>query len=199
MTAANQLFHMHHDPAEMVGRRERLGVRLLIVADGAFVFGMIFSYLYLRNLDSNHGWRPMGVQPLSASTSWMLALPFIVVMALHAFGTQNPATRRTQTVLAFAVLAIGAYAQLVTLNGAPLTDAESGGFAGAYLSTWALLGGANLFHYLLSGFIALGLMIRTMRGHVDPELEVWRMRTAQSWFTWAAISASACALTLMLG
>lgn len=199
MTAADQLFHMHHDPAEMVGRRERLGVRLLIVADGAFVFGMIFSYLYLRNLDSNHGWRPTGVQALSTATSWMLALPFIVVMALHAFGSRNPATRRTQTVLAFAVLVIGAYAQLLSLNGASLTDSESGSFVGAYLSMWALMGGANLFHYLLSGFIALGLMIRTMRGHVDPELEVWRMRTAQSWFTWAAISASACALTLMLG
>lgn len=199
MTASDQMFHMHHDSAEMVGRRERLGVRLLLVADGAFVFGMIFSYLYLRNLDSNHGWRPMGVQALSASTSWLLALPFIVVMALHAFGLRHPATRRTQSALAVAVLVIGAYIQVVTLSGAPLMDTQNGGFAGAYLSTWALMGGANLFHYLLSGFIALGLMIRTMRGHVDPELEVWRMRTAQSWFTWAAVSASACALTLMLG
>ena len=199
MTATDQVFHMHHDPAEMVGRRERLGVRLLIVADGAFVFGMIFSYLYLRNLDAHHGWRPMGVQPLSGATSYLLALPFIIVMAMHAFGSQRPATRRTQSALMFAVLVVGAYAQIVTLNNAPLTDPETGRFLGAYLSTWALMGGANLFHYLLSGFIALGLMLRSVRGHVDPELEVWRMRTAQSWFTWAAISASACALTLILG
>ena len=47
-------FHIHHDSAEKVGRRERLGVRLLIVADGAFVFGMIFSWFYLRNLNENN-------------------------------------------------------------------------------------------------------------------------------------------------
>jgi hypothetical protein len=34
-------FHVHHDAPEVVGRRERLGVRLLIVADGAFLFGMM--------------------------------------------------------------------------------------------------------------------------------------------------------------
>ena len=52
MSAETQ-FHVHHDAPEVVGRRERLGVRLLIVADGAFVFGMIFSYFYLRNLNAN--------------------------------------------------------------------------------------------------------------------------------------------------
>jgi len=49
-------FHVHHDSPEAIGRRERLGVRLLIVADGAFLFGMIFSYFYLRNLNVNGGW-----------------------------------------------------------------------------------------------------------------------------------------------
>ena len=37
------------DAPEVVGRRERLGVRLLIVADGAFLFGMLFTYFYLKN------------------------------------------------------------------------------------------------------------------------------------------------------
>lgn len=199
MTTTEPVFHMHHDPAEMVGRRERLGVRLLIVADGALVFGLIFSYLYMRNLDANHAWRPEGVEPLSTVTSWMLALPFVVAMALHAFGSQQPSARRSTSMLALAVLVLGSYLQVLVLSSAPLLDPESGRFDGAYLSMWGLLGGANLFHYLLSGFIALGLMLRAFRGRVDPELEVWRMRTAQSWFTWAAVSAAACALTLLLG
>ncbi len=199
MTTLDQQFHMHHDSAEMVGRRERLGVRLLIVADGAFVFGMIFSYLYLRNLDSNHGWRPSGVQALSSTSSWLTALPFVAAMLLHAVGSQRSEARRSMAILVFAVLVVGFYAQFVQLNNAPLINPDTGQFMGAYLSTWALIGGANLFHYLLSGFIALGLLLRSFRARVDPELEVWRMRTAQSWFTWAAISACATALTLMLG
>ena len=43
--SADTQFHVHHDAPEVVGRRERLGVRLLIVADGAFVFGMIFTFV----------------------------------------------------------------------------------------------------------------------------------------------------------
>ncbi len=42
-TTSHTEFHIHHDAPAVVGRRERLGVRLLIVADGAFVVGMIFS------------------------------------------------------------------------------------------------------------------------------------------------------------
>ena len=51
-------FHVHHDSDAAVGRRERLGVRLLIVADGAFLASMIFSYFYLRNLNNNNAWLP---------------------------------------------------------------------------------------------------------------------------------------------
>ena len=49
--SADTQFHVHHDAPEIVGRRERLGVRLLIVADGAFLFGMLFTFFYLKNLN----------------------------------------------------------------------------------------------------------------------------------------------------
>mgnify|MGYP003346941836 CR=1 FL=1 len=53
--SADTQFHVHHDAPEVVGRRERLGVRLLIVADGAFLFGMIFTFFYLKNLNNGGG------------------------------------------------------------------------------------------------------------------------------------------------
>ena len=57
--ATHTEFHVHHDSPEKVGRRERLGVRLLIVADGSFLFGIIFSWFYLRNLNVNNAWLPL--------------------------------------------------------------------------------------------------------------------------------------------
>ena len=60
---------MHHDAPEVVGRRERLGVRLIILADGAFVFSMIFSYFYLRNLNVNNGWLPADGHTLALSVA----------------------------------------------------------------------------------------------------------------------------------
>jgi hypothetical protein len=52
-----------------------------------------------------------------------------------------------------------------------------------------------MFHYIVAGFIALGLVIRSRRATVDPILESWRIRTAASWFTWVAVSGIACAIT----
>ena len=77
-------------------------------------------------------------------------------------------------------------------------DGDSGkvfGFEGSYSSSWVLIAGANMFHYILATFISLGLVIRARRAEVDPILEKWRLRTAGSWFTWIAISGIACAIT----
>ena len=69
---------IHHDPPAVVGRRERLGVRLLIVADGSFVFAMIFTYFYLRNLNLNDGWLPNGAHTFSTASSWIAVAPLVV-------------------------------------------------------------------------------------------------------------------------
>ena len=198
MSATTHQFHMHHDPADQVGKRERLGVRLLILADGSFVFGMIFSYLYLRNLDVNGGWLPNNGTVMDMQSGWMVALPFIVAAISHALGTTAKAGFKFLSLITLGSLAYGSYLQYLQLSAMPFLNPETGHLEGAYASTWLLMGGANMFHYGLSIFLALGLAIRAYRSKVEAELEAWRLATAQSWFTWAAISASACALTLML-
>ena len=77
-------------------------------------------------------------------------------------------------------------------------EARGTAFDGAYASSWVLLAGANVFHYILGSFIALGLFLRRRRANVDPILEHWRQMTAGSWFTWIAISGFLCALTLSI-
>ena len=190
-------FHIHHDAPEVVGRRERLGVRLLIVADGAFLFGMIFSYFYLRNLNTNNGWFPHGAHRFSAASGWVVALPFIVAAISHRIGLVQRALARTTTVVTLLALLVGLYLQWHQLAHMPFIIHDEGGgfsFTGGYASSWVLLAGANLFHYILGGFIALGLVLRHGRTQVDPTLELWRGRTAGSWFTWIAVAAIASAL-----
>ena len=189
-------FHIHHDAPEVVGRRERLGVRLLIVADGAFVASMIFSYFYLRGLNANGAWVPKGGHTLSASTGWIATLPFVVAAIVHKIGTRNR-SNATAGIVLLAML-VGAYIQWHQLATMPFIAKDDGGrhfFEGAYASNWVVLGGANLFHYFVGTFIALGLFIRGFRAKVDPTLEHWRQLTASSWFTWIAISGVLCAIT----
>lgn len=191
-------FHVHHDSPEAIGRRERLGVRLLIVADGAFLFAMIFSWFYLRNLDVNHAWLPKGVHTFSSTSGWIAAAGLIVAALIHRLGERNRTSRNVTSVVVLIALLIGGYYQWHQMAHMPFIAHDSAGrpfYNGAYASNWVLVAGANMFHYLIGAFIALGLVLRGYRAKVDPVLEEWRQRTAGSWFTWIAIAAILCAIT----
>ncbi len=193
--SADTQFHVHHDSPEVRGRRERLGVRLLIVADGAFVFGLIFSYFYLRNLDANGGWLPKGAHYMSALSGWWTAVPLAIAALAHRTGERRRDSFKALSIITLVALLAGAYYQWHQLAHMPFIVKDTGGFEGAYASMWVLIAGANMFHYLLGSFIALGLVLRNGRAKVDAVLETWRLRTAGSWFTWIAISGVACAIT----
>jgi len=189
-------FHIHHDAPAVVGRRERLGVRLLIIADGSFVVGTIFSYFYLRGLNANNGWVPKGGHTLAASSGWIVAIPLIVAAIVHKMGAKSR-NSGTAAIVLLAML-VGGYLQWKQLAHMPFIAKDDGGrhfFEGAYASNWVVIGGANMFHYIIGTFLALGLLIRRSRAKVDPTLEYWRQLTAGSWFTWIAISGVLCAIT----
>lgn len=189
-------FHIHHDAPAVVGRRERLGVRLLIIADGSFVVGTIFSYFYLRGLNANGAWIPKGGHTLAASSGWVVAIPLIVAAIVHKMGAKSR-NSGTAAIVLLAML-VGGYLQWKQLATMPFIAKDDGGrrfFEGAYASNWVVIGGANMFHYIIGTFLALGLLIRRSRAKVDPTLEYWRQLTAGSWFTWIAISGVLCAIT----
>ena len=190
-------FHIHHDSAEKVGRRERLGVRLLIVADGSFVFGMIFSWFYLRNLNENNAWLPKGVHTFTTASGYTSAIGLIIAALAHRAGEMNHGLRRVSSIVVFLALLVGAVYQWHQMAHMPFIAHDDNGrpfYNGAYASNWVLVAGANMFHYLLGAFVALGLVIRGYRTKLDPVLEEWRQRTAGSWFTWIAISGILCAI-----
>ena len=190
-------FHVHHDSPEAIGRRERLGVRLLIVADGSFLFAMIFSWFYLRNLNVNGGWLPKGVHTFSTSSGWIAAAGLIVAAVAHRLGERNRSSRSLTSLIVLVALLIGGYFQWHQLAHMPFITKDDAGrpfYNGAYASNWVLVAGANMFHYVISAFIALGLVLRGRRVKLDATLEEWRQRTAGSWFTWIAIAAVLSAL-----
>lgn len=190
-------FHMHHDSPEAVGRRERLGVRLLIVADGSFLFAMIFSWFYLRNLNVNQAWLPKGVHTFSTGSGWLAAAGLIIAAIAHRFGERNRSVRSVTAVVVLVALLIGGYYQWHQMAHMPFIAHDDAGrpfYNGAYASNWVLVAGTNMFHYLIGAFLALGLVLRGYRTNIDPTLEKWRQRTAGSWFTWMAISGALCAI-----
>jgi len=194
-------FHVHHDSDAAVGRRERLGVRLLIVADGSFLFSMIFSYFYLRNLDVGGNWLPKGVKHFSSGSAWMVAIPFVIAAISHRMGQADKKVRNLTSIVTLLVLLVGGYIQLHQMANMPFLLKDDAGivtFNGAYASNWVLMAGTGVFHYFLGAFIALGILIRNRTTNLPHELDLWRQRTAQSWFTWCAIAAVLTAISLSI-
>jgi heme/copper-type cytochrome/quinol oxidase subunit 3 len=189
-------FHVHHDAPAVVGRRERLGVRLLIVADGAFLFGMIFSWFYLRNLNQNNAWLANSKNIFSVASGWYAVTPMIVGAILHKIGQKNMKSVGGLNAVSFLLYVWGGYYVIHQMSHMPFISDQTGAYESTYGSMWVLFAGSAVFHYVLAAFMALGVAIRSVRAKVDPVLEQWRMATAASWFTWVAISGIASAITL---
>jgi heme/copper-type cytochrome/quinol oxidase subunit 3 len=197
--SADTQFHVHHDAPEVVGRRERLGVRLLIVADGAFLFGMIFTFFYLKNLNNSGEWLPPDHKKMfTVASAWIGALPLVIAFISHKMGQRNLKAIGNFSIITFVSLIIGLVYQVNQMGSMHFIDGETHSFQGAYASSWVLMAGANTFHYIIGSFVALGLVIRARNANVDPTLEKWRIRVAASWFTWIAVSGVICAIVLSL-
>ncbi len=196
-TNSTKLPHVYSP--EVQGRRERLGVRLLIVANGSFLAAMMFTWFYLRNLNTNNAWLPKGVHTFSVASGWSAGAGLILAGVLHGIGIQNISLRRLTSKLVLVVLVIGAYLEWHQMAHMPFIaqDADSRPFYnGAYASSWVIMAGTRMFAYLISIFVALGLVIRGYRVTLNPILEEWRQRTAGSWFTWVAIAGFLSAVTI---
>ena len=195
----NQAKVLHTYAPEVQGRRERLGVRFLIVANGSFLAAMMFSWFYLRNLNNNGAWLPKGVHTFSVASGWTAGAGMILAGIIHAIGVQNKSIRQITSVLALAVLVVGAYLEWHQLAHMPFIAQDPNSrpfYNGAYASNWVIMAGTRMFVYLISIFVALGLVIRGSRTTLDPVLEEWRQRTAGSWFTWIAIAGFLSSLTI---
>jgi heme/copper-type cytochrome/quinol oxidase subunit 3 len=131
----------HHETPEKVDGRERLGVWLFIGADVITVAALLFTYLYLRGVDTNNHWMMMQgypgglhtyqgwenllnngklgnpkdvyVGPLSAGLQWLVCAITIVSAAVLWFGEKG--LRATKNAKAFSPMAL--FAAVLALAG----------------------------------------------------------------------------------
>jgi heme/copper-type cytochrome/quinol oxidase subunit 3 len=185
---------VHHEDVGTIGRRWRLGVGFLIVADASFVAAMLFGYRYLRGLNTEGAWLPHGSATAPIWVSWVLAAGFILSAVVFRWGERGIHRGDSgRLVLASAVgvilLVLVSVGQVVQIAGFPFAIASS-----AYASSMYLLAGANLFHLMLTLFLGLGLWNRTRAGKYSAA-ENWQVGIVSIWWAWVAIAATLSALT----
>jgi heme/copper-type cytochrome/quinol oxidase subunit 3 len=188
---------VEHDSPEVVGRRERLGVLLLIAADVAFVLSLVFAYLYLHGLDTEGGWLPQdGPAALGAGLGWVIAAIMIGSWGAYRWAEAAArAGRREQLVLGVLAAVV-----LVAVDlGLQVYQMATAGFVvsdGSYASAFMALAGYHVFHLALTVFLGIGIANRARLGRFDTD--AWHVRLVGYWWTWVALSAILTAATTSL-
>jgi len=185
--------HLHHDDPDTVGSRERFGVALLIVADIAFVFSLVFTYTYLRFLNTEGAWMPEGMVAAAPGETWLVTGAMILGLVVFALGArdlkagkQSKFRRAAWIALVLSIIAL--VLQIQQMRNFNFSLGEKGYFAGSYSSSMMTLAGANAFHLTLTAIITLGMANRARLGKYN-EPTSWQPRLATYWWLWVTISA----------
>jgi heme/copper-type cytochrome/quinol oxidase subunit 3 len=185
---------VHLEDPDLIGRRWRTGVRLLILADASFVAALLFSYFYLRGLNTDRAWLADGQATASITAGWLLAGGVVLSAAVYRWaqhGIENGAESRfvAGAALALLVLVLDTVAQVWQLVTFPFGVADS-----AYSSALYTLAGANLFHLLLTVFLGVGMWNRG-RHSIYSASSNWQVRLVGLWWTWVALASVLAAFT----
>jgi heme/copper-type cytochrome/quinol oxidase subunit 3 len=184
----------HGESLDVVGARWLTGVRLLILADGAFVAALVFSYFYLRALDTQGGWLPKGSPTAAIWVGWALAGGLVLSAGLYRWAQVGSLAGKPERLvfgasLAVLMVAADTVGQIIQMVTFPFKIDS-----GSYASTSYVIAGASLFHLLLTLFIGTGLWNRARLGRYSSH-DNWQVRVVGVWWSWIALAAVITAFT----
>jgi heme/copper-type cytochrome/quinol oxidase subunit 3 len=177
----------HHEAPEVISRRDRMGVLLLIFADAAFVGALVFTWFYLRTLNQGGNWIPKDVEVAASSQSWIVTGVAGISAALMYLGLMAVRNGKVKQLLTFALLALfviiaDLYLQIQALDSFPFTIKN-----GSYASTMFALAGANIFHLGLTIFLGIGIVNRIRMGRYSQD-DHGHIREVTYWWIWVAVA-----------
>lgn len=184
-TATHEHVAVHdHDPA----RGQKMAVLLLIIADASFVLSMVFTYFYLRGLNTDGNWIAQGSSAVTPVYGWIIAAITIVSAAAYRWGELGFRAGRKGTLLSGAAVAIVLVLadlavqiwRMVVMPGSVGTD--------SYNSVVMLMGGAQVFHLLITLMLGIAIFNRTRHGLASKSSK-WHARMVGYWWLWVAASA----------
>lgn len=183
----------HAEHTHDVAHSQRLGVLLLIIADAAFVFGLLFTYFYLRGLNTSGGWVAKGAGTVNPAWNWIIAAVVVASALVYQRGERrgragDRGALATGTSVGFLLLVVDLAIQLWRMAAMPVSVGTD-----AYTSTMMVMGGAHVFHLLLTLFAGLAIWLRARRGP-DSDVTGRHAMLVGYWWTWVAASAVLIAL-----
>ncbi len=203
----------HHETPEQRDHKERLALWLFISGDALFLLLELFSWFYLRALNTDGLWRGSActtanpctdglgnniTREITRANPWYSAgvAALAVVSALLIWTVERSARDRERRGVTSGVAGLAFLALLATIafqiyqfQVLPFTTID-----GAYASTYEFFMGSTLAHLVLLTFIGFGLWNRARQGRYDNG-NYYRVRIIRIFAEWIAITA--CVLTLV--
>lgn len=178
----------HAEHTHDVAHSQRLGVLLLILADAAFVFGLVFTYFYLRGLNTNGAWIGPGDATVSPAWNWLIAAIVVASALVYQWGEHrgrsgNRGALASAASIALGLVVIDLAVQVWRIFASPGTVGDD-----AYNSIMVTMGAAHVFHLLLTLFAGLAIWLRTRRG-LTGGVEGRHAALVGYWWMWVAGSA----------
>lgn len=176
----------HHETREERHLKERIALWLLIAGDGLFLLLELFTWFYLRALNTNGMWRgaactkanpctdglgnPITSEIPKAGLSWTLVIAALTVVAALVVWrvevtAQRQAPRRIISAtagLAVLVVLAAIVVQCLQFGYLPFTTID-----GSYASSYEFFMGSTVAHLGLLAFVLLGLWLRARAGKYD--------------------------------
>jgi len=192
-----------HESPEKVAGRELVGLWLFIAGDAIVLIALLFTYLYLRGLNTANLWMPHGVHGASNVMTWLT----VVVVALSAWAVwagEKTTARGGRGVSAAAM------ATLLAVVGLALTIAAIGNIphsvnatsgvrmvSGSYASSLMSIDISNAVHMALLVFLGLCVIIRTRKGLISQATPT-HGRLIRIFWVWVLVSIGFAALITTL-
>lgn len=177
----------HHEAPEVISRRDRMGVLLLIFADAAFVGALVFTWFYLRTLNQGGNWIPEDLEIAASSQGWIVTgvagvSAALMYLGLVAIRVGNVGQLLRLASLALVTIIADLYLQIQALSSFPFTITN-----GSYASTMFALAGANVFHLGLTIFLGIGIVNRIRMGRYSKD-DHGHIREVTYWWIWVAVA-----------
>jgi len=203
----------HHETLEQRDRKERLAVWLFIAGDALILILELFTWFYLKALNTNGMWRgaacttaspctdglgnPITHEIAKANPSYTIVVALLAVCVALAFWGTESSARKSQrsSITAFGGLGLLGLLAAVAVQCYQFGALPFSTIDGTYASTFEFFMGSTLAHLILLTFIGIGLLNRARLGRYDGG-RWYQLRLIRVFAVW--IAASVCILALVM-
>lgn len=195
--------HAHHESHEVVTSRELVGVWLFIAGDAVILTALLFTYLYLRGLNTAKQWMPQGVHGASTLMTWLVVA--VVAVSAWAVWSGEKSIGRGRSAVPGALLgtvlaAVGVVLSITAIANIPHAENVTSGVrqvAGSYASSLMAIDVSNVVHLVLLVFLGLAVSSRAKKGLISAA-RPGHARLVRIFWVWVSVSIAVAAIMTTL-